>query len=76
MAEFGHNAYGIQFALPGPRCTEWLEAQLMDGPVRRDVILKRGEAARYGDHQLNLAKRALGVIQLSSPAGPVWSLPD
>ena len=56
-------------------CIDWLQSQLADGPCRRDIIIKRATAAGHGEHRLNLARRALSVVQMASPAGPMWSLP-
>lgn len=54
---------------------QWLQAQLADGPQRRDIIMKRGAAAGYGSHRLNLARRNLGIKAMKTPGGIVWAMP-
>lgn len=47
-------------------CKAWLRSLLADGPVRSNVILKRGQRAGFDEPQIRQAKIAIGAIHYKS----------
>jgi hypothetical protein len=56
--------------------TTWLREYLADGPLPQTQILEAAKEAGFTKHQMDSAKRKLGVQPRKTSTQWVWSLPD
>lgn len=56
--------------------TAWLRDYLADGPLPQTQILQAAQDAGFTKHQMDSAKRKLGVQPRKTSTQWVWSLPD